>query len=198
MIPIIGVTYQVQTDKRQHYKSHKKRSFSIFMNCDMSIHSHFVIDCFDKISRRTTDCCSIELFISSLLSISTPFWQRNLYHSGLDALYPHIMPIRCGKMALWGQNGMPDLSSAVVIHVNNDLNESQIGQWYQTRDKTAHTVPYYPKVGANWSDILFFLYIERVHVHILIIVLMIYSYSFIVPRFLPNIIIFGCIFYTFP
>ena len=37
----------------------------------------------------------------------------------------------------------------------NDLNELQIDQTYQTRVKMTHSVPFHPKVGAKWLNVIF-------------------------------------------
>ena len=48
--------------------------------------------------------------------------------------------------------GIVNFSAAVVIHMNNDLNESQIGQLYQTQRQYGTRCAVLPKVGGKWSN----------------------------------------------
>ena len=88
----------------------QKRHFLIFMNFDWSMHSHFCVDCLDKVSHKTADYCWIEsLACFIILSL---FWQSSCwYYSRYGGLYSNLIPgvtwhtaLR-GKITLCGQHG---------------------------------------------------------------------------------------------
>ena len=86
-------------------------------------------------------------------------------------------------------------SVAVLIHVNNDLNESQIGQSCLSRGQNGTRCAVLPQGGSEvvWYYIfLFFLYWKNTFIYC-------YDsqfnpYTDIVARFLPNITVVGWIF----
>ena len=55
-------------------------------------------------------------------------------------------PERCGQLL--------SFSATVVVCMNNDLNESQIGQSYQTRGQMANEC-HLPEGGGKWFDIIY-------------------------------------------
>ena len=60
--------------------------------------------------------------------------------------------------------------------MNNDFDDSQIGESYYTKGKMAHVVPFYTKVGAKSFNNIFsnLSYIQRMHFFILIISILIH------------------------
>ena len=93
----------------------------------------------------------------------------------------------------------------IVIHGSNFLSESQIDQSYYSQyslynvDTMKHTiggkmaqgVPFCPRVGANWSNYIFSLYLGNMIIYANISWLT--TCIVIVSRFLPNIMIIGWI-----
>ena len=45
---------------------------------------------------------------------------------------------------------MSNFNASMVVHMNNGLNESQIGHSYSPRGKMVHSVPFYLTVGTKW------------------------------------------------
>ena len=62
--------------------------------------------------------------------------------------------------------GMPNFSAVVVIHMNNDLNESQIGQSYQIPAQNVTRCAVLPQDG--YKMVIFYVWV--IHMYIILFV----------------------------